>query len=293
MVPVVSYQPDPAGARARNRGLVAYVSGLAHVLRQPLQTSTNYVTESVCSPPNAAYCANFLHTGADIGGPGRALTVSSYTFGAARQAFGNGLLMMYVPSSANRLALYFDYSEDGGDIGGNGFDMEFIYLTPAVLAQITNVMPVDYFSSQPSSLLSENEFEISDSPEYETTTGEMIGIGPDAKTVIAAFDGFTGSAQRFRAHALARQAQLLAEVEAQVGAGHVSRPVHCRYPPNGAAPLCQYGPLTSAQKAKEIATAEKSIGQADGLVDRYYRSLYALLSSSIALTACPACWSGT
>jgi hypothetical protein len=172
--------------------------------------------------------------------------------------------------------------------------MEFIYLTPALLAAIKDVLPVDYFDNVlPPSLLTGNEFSMTDSPEYETTTGEGIGTPGDAGTVIASFDKFMGSAQRFRTHALWREDQLLAEVKLDVDVGRVTKPIDCQYPPNGAAPVCLYTSLSSKERAQEIAHAEMDIGAAKSLIDRRYRAMYSLLSSQIGWTACGRCWSGT
>jgi len=293
MVPAVSYQSDAAAAEARHRAMLDYVSGLQRVLRQAPQTGGGEISVSVCSPSSAAYCSRFLQTGADLEGPGRAITVADFASGGSPTGFGNGFSVMYVPATANHFALSFDYSEDASSLGGSGFSMQFVYLTTALLSDIQDTFPTDYFQNIPTSLLNGNELDISDNPEYDTTTGEEIGIPADAQTVIAALDEFMGSAQQFRTYVLGRETQLLTEVKAQVDAGHVSQRVNCRYPSNGGAPICEYGPLSSAQKAKEIAQAVATIGQEESLVNRAYQSVYSLLSSQIAWTTCPGCWSGS
>ena len=141
-------------------------------------------------------------------------------------------------------------------------------------------------------LLNGNELSITDSPEYETSTGEGIGLPGDARTVIASFDEFMGSAQKFRAHALLREAQLLAEVTAEVEAGRVTKAVDCKYPTNGAAPVCLYTALSAKDKAYEIARARTTIGAAESLIDRRFQAMYSLLSSQIVWAKCARCWSG-
>jgi hypothetical protein len=171
--------------------------------------------------------------------------------------------------------------------------MEFIYLTPALLAAIKDGLPVDYFDNMvPPSLLNGNEFSITDSPQYETTSNEGIGIPGDARTVIASLDEFMGSAHKFRTHALSREGQLLAEVKAEIDAGRVTKPVDCQYPPNGGAPVCLYTALSSREKAQEIALAETTIGAVESLIDRRYRAMYSLLSSQIVWGTGAGCWSG-
>ena len=272
--------------------MLAYVSGLQNVVRQLPQAGESIISQSVCSPV-VEYCTRYVQTEADLGGPGRAITVSDYKFANSPKVFGNGVELMYVPSTADHFALSFGYSEDGGGIGGVGYYMEFIYLTPALLAAIRDILPVDYFDNMVSpALLNGNEFSITDSPEYETTTNEGIGTPGDAGTVVASLDEFMGSAQKFRAHALLREGQLLAEVTAEVDAGRVTKPVDCHYPTNGAAPVCLYTALSRKDKAYEIARAKTTIGAAESLIDRRFQAMYSLLSSQIVWATCAGCWSG-
>jgi hypothetical protein len=246
----------------------------------------------VCSPV-VEYCTRYVQTEADLGGPGRAITVSDYKFDNSPKVFGNGVELMYVPSRADHFALLFDYDEDGGGIGGSGYYMQFVYLAPALLADITESAPVDYFDDlAPQSLLNGNELIMTDSPQYETSTNEGIGIPGDARTVIASLDEFMGSAQKFRAHALLREGQLFAQVEAEVDAGRVTKPVDCKYPTNGAAPVCLYASLSSKDKAYEIARAKTTIGAAESLIERRFQAMYSLLSSQIVWATCAGCWSG-
>ncbi len=292
MVPSVSYQSDFVGAQGRHTAMLAYVSGLQNVVRQLPQKGESFVSQSVCSPV-VEYCTRYVQTEADLGGPGRAITVSDYKFDDSPKVFGNGVELMYIPAAANNFALSFGYSEDGDGIGGVGYYMEFIYLTPALLTAIKGVRPVDYFDNLVApALLLGNGFSITDSPEYETTTNEGIGIPGDAKTVIASLDQFMGSAAKFRAHALRREGQLLAEVETEVDAGRVTKPVDCRYPTNGGAPVCLYTELSSRDKAYEIARAKRTIGAAESLIEQRSQAMYTLLSAQIVWATCPACWSG-
>jgi hypothetical protein len=292
MVPTVSYQDDTAGAQERHSAMLAYVSGLQNVVRQLPQAGESFISQSVCSPV-VEYCTRYVQTEADLGGPGRAITVSDYKFDNSPKVFGNGVELMYVPSTADHFALSFGYSEDGGGIGGAGYYMEFIYLTPALLAAIKDVLPVDYFDNMVSpALLNGNEFSITDAPEYKTSTNEGIGIPGDARTVIASLDEFMGSAQKFRAHALLREGQLLAQVEAEVHAGRVTKPVDCKYTTNGAAPVCLYTALSSKDRADEIARAKTAIGAAESLIERRFQAMYSVLSSQTVWSTCAGCWSG-
>ena len=86
------------------------------------------MSPKACALQLLEYCARYVQTEADLGGPGRAITVSDYKFANSPKVFGNGIELMYVPSTADHFALSFGYSEDGGGIGGAGYYMELIYL---------------------------------------------------------------------------------------------------------------------------------------------------------------------
>jgi hypothetical protein len=293
MVPDVSYQSDAAQAEARHGALAAYVSGLPDVVRQPLAAGGSEISESVCSPRSEAYCTNYVRTGADLGGPGRAITVANFIFSGQTTGFGNSYSVMYVPSGADQMELSFSFTEDGGSIAGGGFSMQFIYLTPALLTDIRDTGPTDYFQNIPSDLLAGNEFDISGSPEYQTSSGDEIGIQSDAKTVIAALHEFMGSAPQFRTYALARDEQLLDEVKAEIAAGRLSQPVDCESSSSGGAPICKYGPLSGPEETAEASKAETYIGDQEAFINRSYQGMYSLLVSQLAWTTCSACWSGS
>jgi hypothetical protein len=291
--PAIRYRNDPRGADRRRQAMLAYLATLPDEAKLGPVTLPDFVQTSWCVPKAAPYCLRAMQTQSELGGPGRTVTVEGSTFGTGQNPPTSGLDYQseYIPDAADRLALEFEYSEDGGQIFGAGWHMEFVYLTPALRTAIMGIEPVDYFDLGTRDAANGNELDLADSPEYTTGTGVTIGLPADAPTALASLSRYLGSAQQLRSRVKAREAQLLTLVLADIDDGRVTKSVDCRNSPHGEPPICGRGALTRAEKEHERARAKAQIGANMAFVADHYQQMYALFDQVLFWPSCQSCWS--
>jgi hypothetical protein len=292
LVPAAHYRSDPAGADSRRHAMLTYLATLPNALKLGPVHGGDFVSTSWCVPKSAPYCPRALQTQGQLGGPGLVVTVDGVTFASSGPATSAlDFSSQYIPDAANQLAIEFEYSEDGGGLFGAGWQLEFVYLTPALRTQLMGIQPVDYFNTNGLSGAFGNELDFADIPVYETGTGVTIGLPADAPTALESLSRYFGSAPQLRSRMMAREAQLLRLVLADIDDGRVTKPVDCQNSPHGEPPICGRGALSSAEKAQERAGAKAQIGANETFVARHYRQMYALVDQKLFWHSCQSCWS--
>jgi hypothetical protein len=291
LVPATGYRSDGQGAERRRQAMLAYVATLPNALKLGPVQGGDFVETSWCVPKSASYCLRAVQTEGQLGGPGLVVTVSGNTIwqGKIRHTSGLDFSSQDIPDAADQLAVEFQYSEDGGQLFGGGWQLEFVYLTPALRTAIMGIEPVDYFDLDTIDAAVGNELDFADAPEYTTGTGAKIGLRTDAPTALQSLARYFGSARQLRSRMMAREAQLLRQVTADIDQGRVAKPVDCKSSPG--APICANGPLSSTDKERELARAETQIGDNESFVAHHYQQMYALVNQALFWHTCRACWS--